>query len=153
MLKHEVLRSATLQSQTHKTGFFSSFMYWTNSTSSQCCTFLFFTWWNMNHSTTLSKPCRRPACTFTGSYLCVSGVGVVHIKHSDFSVLFFSSSLFCLCYFLNRVKYDILESTAYALLILICDVFFNNMKMFRMVMYSKKNTYFLFQFMVFLHHV
>jgi len=46
------------------------------------CTFLFFIWWNMNHSTTLIKTCRRSAGTFTGSFLCVSGVGSVHIKPS-----------------------------------------------------------------------
>jgi len=47
----------------------------------------------MNHSTTLSKPCRQSAGNFTGDYLCVSGVGAVHIKPSGLSALFVSSSL------------------------------------------------------------
>jgi len=47
----------------------------------------------MNHSTTLRKPCRWSAGTFTGGYLCVSGVGAVHIKPSDLSAPLFSSSL------------------------------------------------------------
>jgi hypothetical protein len=43
-------------SQRHKTLFLSSFMCWTNSTSSQCCTFLCFTWWNMNHHVSWVHP-------------------------------------------------------------------------------------------------
>ena len=41
----------------------------------------------------LSKPYRRSAGTLTGSYLCGSGDGAVHVKLSDSSALLFSSSL------------------------------------------------------------
>ena len=74
-----------------------------------------FTWWNM------SPPCRQSARSFSSCSFCGSGVVAVDIEASDLSsALSSSSSLSCGCHFLNTVTYEVLESIAFALLILVC---------------------------------
>ena len=59
-------------------------------------------------------------------------VGAVDVEAGDSSfsvVLVFSP--FWLCHFPNTVKYGVLESIAFAILVFVCGVFLDNMKPFR----------------------
>ena len=92
--------------QTHNTGFFSSFMCWANSTLSWCHTFLFFTWWNMNHFTNFKSTPQ------TGSWFChwrsftrwwIQSCWCCSYWFSV-PVIFLVFSLCWICHFLNTFK-------------------------------------------------
>lgn len=108
------------------TGFASSFICQENCTLGHGCTIFFFAWWNVNPFMSFDSPAPFPLldrqlgaspCMAMLSVLCVYQL-VIHCRRS-------CSRLFCLswiCLFLMTINFEITESLALALLILVCVI-------------------------------
>lgn len=87
--------------------------------------------------------------------MCGGGGGgisaFVMVDNASSSLLSFSCYLPSgSCHFLNTVKYEVLESIAFTLMILVCDLFVEQYESVRAAMCGKGNTNFVIHFTVFL---
>jgi len=109
-------------SRTYKTGFFSSFVFWTTCTHSPCSSFLFSVGGTWNILCFLSPPCRRSPGSFTGGRL---GGGDVNVEASDSSSELSFPSSPCAGSIISRKQADMSAwKHNFVLLILACGVIF-----------------------------
>ena len=124
MVQHRTLQSATPKIICKKkNGLFSSFMYCTNSTFSQCHSFFFFslaTSWTILWI--LSPSCRQLHLSLP--VFCVALVLVLLMsKLLIYCPLFLIFCLCWLCHFLSTLKYKVLDTIVLAFIILLCGIF------------------------------